>query len=253
MNHQQVPTELARLWRVSAESKRGRPAQIDIDKVVRASVTLADRSGLAGVTLPKVAEILGVTKMSLYRHVGSKDELLELMADHAQGVAPGIVPDPGWRQGLREWACAIAEVIQRHDWLCDLPQAGPPAGPNSTSWLDMGLRQLRDTALDPSAKVAIIQLLSVHVRSWVMLRRAFDSREQGSGLGQAEIERDYGRNLALLVDPQRFPDAAALFTSSVFEPSQKGHDGELDDDLHFGIELILDGVAVAAEARTDVE
>ncbi|MEU6719573.1 helix-turn-helix domain-containing protein [Nonomuraea sp. NPDC046802] len=29
----------------------------------------------AGATLPKVAEALGITKMSLYRYVGSKDEL----------------------------------------------------------------------------------------------------------------------------------------------------------------------------------
>ncbi len=232
---------------MSSRTRLGRPAQIDIDQVVLAAVGLADRVGLAGVTLPKVAESLGVTKMSLYRHVGSKDELLGLMADYAQGAAPDIASDQGWRDGLRQWARAIAMTIRSHDWLCDVPVAGPPAGPNSTSWLDMGLRQLRHTALEPTAKVAIVQLLMVHVRSWVELRRAYDKRERGTGIDQAQVERDYGRNLAKLIDPQRYPDVAALFASAAFESPQYD-EGDLGRDFHFGVEVILDGVAAAVES-----
>src|SRR5690625_8050639 len=47
------------------------------------AVQLADHGGLEAATLPKVAEALNVTAMSLYRHIGSKQELLQLMMDAA--------------------------------------------------------------------------------------------------------------------------------------------------------------------------
>lgn len=89
-----VPVGLARLWRLPTESRLGRPAELDVEQVVRAAVELADRDGLAGVTLAKVAKELGYTTMSLYRHVGSKEELLVLMGDAATGPARTFPPAP---------------------------------------------------------------------------------------------------------------------------------------------------------------
>ncbi|MFB4289794.1 TetR/AcrR family transcriptional regulator [Nonomuraea sp. ATR24] len=80
-----VPPALRRLWRLPESSRLGRPAALDVDLVVAAAVEIADRDGLGGVTIPKVAKSLGFTGMSLYRYVGSKDELLTLMADAAAG------------------------------------------------------------------------------------------------------------------------------------------------------------------------
>ena len=90
-----------------AASRRGRPAALDVDGVVKAAVALADRDGLAGVTLPRIAKALGCSAMALYRYVGSKEALWALMCDLAIGAPPPIRRVPGeWREGLRQWAAA---------------------------------------------------------------------------------------------------------------------------------------------------
>jgi AcrR family transcriptional regulator len=238
-----VPDTLRRLWRMSEPSRLGRPATLDIDQVVAAAVDLADRDGLGGVTLPKVAASLGVTGMSLYRHVGSKDELLVLMADHAIGPPPE--PETGdWRAGLRAWAFAQRAVCQRKPWLTHMAASGPPSGPNQIAWMDAGLATLAGTPLDWAHKVGVLSLVSGYVMQSVRLESDF-AQARTEGQAQADAERDYGRALARLVTPDRFPQAARLFSSTLFEAPPDN--APPDADFTFGLDLILDGVAVRSE------
>ena len=124
-----IPVELRRLWGLTQSSTVGRPASLDVARVVHAAVGIADRKGIAGVTLPAVAKALGCTTMALYRHIGSKDELLVLMQDAAIGAPPAIsTPEEGWRDGLRQWAAAERGVYQRRPWLSRLPVSAAPFG-----------------------------------------------------------------------------------------------------------------------------
>ncbi|MGK3200315.1 TetR/AcrR family transcriptional regulator [Amycolatopsis sp. MEPSY49] len=236
MGDRELPADLRRLWRRAPSPRLGRPAELDVDRVVAAAVDLADREGLDGVTLQKVAQSLGFTKMALYRHVGSKNELFELMADHATGPAPEFGEDTGWRDGVRRWAAAMRARCAEHPWLVDVPAAGPPRGPNAVSWMDALLRALRDTGLALGTQAGVLSMISGHVRNAVVLARQYAAADQ------AEVERDYGRALAELVDPARFPDAAALFAVSAFEPPPGN---PADHDFEFGLNLILDGIAAA--------
>ncbi|MFC4563496.1 TetR/AcrR family transcriptional regulator [Nocardiopsis mangrovi] len=253
MAHEDVPAELGRLWRLPAAAPVGRPAELGVDRIVGAGIAVADREGLAGVSLAKVAKELGYTAMSLYRHVGSKDELFVLMGDAAEGAPPAFGPGPvEWRDGARRWAAVLRERFLRHPWLADLPVPGPPSGPNAVAWLDAGLRVLRDTGLGWGDKVGIVSVLSGYVRTMSSMARQMEEGRRGTGLDQAQVERDYGRSLLGLVDPDRFPDAAALFASGVFETAPEAPpepaDGPGDHDFAFGLELILDGVAAAVRA-----
>lgn len=245
-----IPVRLRRLWGRSESSRLGRPATLDVNRVVTASVQIADRDGLAGVTLPKVAQSLGVTGMSLYRYVGSKDELLELMADAALGTPPDI-PTDDWRHGLRSWAFAQRAVFQRRQWLTRVPTSGPPSGPNQIAWMEAALAVLSPTGLDWAHKVGVLMLISGYVTQSV--RQYSDLAEgRAEGQGQADAERDYGRALARLVEPERFPEVARLFSSGLFEapPSDTPDATIADADFTLGLDLILDGVAVRIE-RSD--
>lgn len=243
---QRMPPDLARLWRIASESRLGRPAKLDVGRVVDAAVALADGEGLGAATLPRVAEALGVTKMSLYRHVGSKDELLVLMQDAAAGPVPEYLDGTGpWRERLRLWATEHASVLERHPWLAASPVSGPPKGPNTIAWFDAGLRALRPTALDWGPKVRVVMLVGEYVRSAVRLAEGLAAGREGTGLDQAAAERAYGRAMATLVDPGRFPDAAALFAADTLEDTGPN---TAENDFRFGLELVLDGVAAAVGA-----
>src|SRR5262245_3025938 len=59
-----------------------------IDRIVAAATALADRSGLAALTMRTLASELGVATMSLYRHVTNRDQLVERMVDAAFAEIP---------------------------------------------------------------------------------------------------------------------------------------------------------------------
>lgn len=254
MDEERVPAELARLWRLSTTSRLGRPAELDVERVVHAAVELADRDGLAGVTLPKIAEVLGVTAMSLYRHVGSKDELHVLMGDAAIGPVPDLDPDTAhWRAGVRQLAYDLHAVYTRHPWRVRLPLTRPPSGPNAVGWLDRFLAALRETGLDWGVKARLVVVVTGFVHSSAQMELEMREGRSGTGLGQAQVERDYGRTMGRLVDPDRFPEAARLFGSAAFESLTEPSAGDpADDDFAFGLEVILDGVAstIAATVAT---
>jgi AcrR family transcriptional regulator len=232
----EVPDALRRLWRLEEQTRMGRPAVLDVEQVVTAAVGLADADGLGGVTLPKIAKTLGVTSMSLYRYVGSKDELLTLMADAAIGPPPDI-ESLAWRSALGVWLRAQLFVHQQRPWLVRVPVSGPPSGPGQLAWMDCGLRAMRETGLSWKAKIGVLTVLGGHVRQSALLNQEL-AEGRGEGVDQATAERDYGRALFRLVTPERFPEAAQLFASQVFESTS-------DDDFEVGLELILDGIAFA--------
>jgi AcrR family transcriptional regulator len=237
----ELPGVLARLWRVAPDRRVGRPPELDVGKVVSMAVDLADRNGLTGVSLPKLAEALGVTPMSLYRHIGSKDELLVLMDDHAYGPPPEL-DDADWRVALRQWTLAQRGLFRRRPWMLELPISGPPRGPHTVGWMDAGLRALRDTDLDWAAKVGAITVVSGYVRQAEQMTRQL---EQGrGGMDQASAEQEWGGHLAALVDPVRYPEVAAMFRSDLFVSPP----GDPDADFAYGLELVLDGVATAVES-----
>ncbi|MDR7168669.1 AcrR family transcriptional regulator [Nocardia kruczakiae] len=241
MTDPEVPDHLARLWRLPVDAKLGRPAALDVDRVVATAVELADRDGLAAATLPKIAAALRVTPMSLYRHIGSKDELLVLMADAGMGAPPEL-PSDSWRSMLRAWALAQLDVHRARPWLTQLPITGPPNGPNTVAWMDAGLRAVRETPLDWPAKVGAIMVVSGYVREAFVTARQLEHAMAAADLDPASALHDYSRQLRALVDRERLPDMAALLASGLFDAIGPA-EAEPDSDFAFGLDLILDGVA----------
>ncbi|MBF5001557.1 TetR/AcrR family transcriptional regulator C-terminal domain-containing protein [Nocardia sp. BSTN01] len=246
MTDREVPDHLARLWRLPVDAKLGRPAALDVDRVVTTAVELADRDGLAAATLPKIAAALGVTPMSLYRHIGSKDELLVLMSDAGMGAPPEL-PSGSWRSMLRAWALAQLDVHRARPWLTQLPVTGPPSGPNTVAWMDAGLRAVRETSLDWPAKVEVIMVVSGYVREAFVTARQLEHAMAAAELDPAGALHDYSRHLRALVDRERLPDMAALLASGLFDAIEPA-EAEPDSDFAFGLDLILDGVAATIAA-----
>lgn len=246
MAERQIPDDLARLWRLPLGTRLGRPAELDVDTVVRTAIDLADRTGLSGATLPKIAAALGVTPMSLYRHIGSKDELIALMSDAAFGPTPESGPgDEPWRPALGRWARDQFAVFERHPWLVQIPISGPPRGPHAVGWMDAGLRALRSADADWGTKIGIITVLSGYVRQGFSMTNQLGSARRAADLDESRALRIYSRELTQLVDPTRFPAVAELLAAGLFESVPEPDTA--DEDFTFGLELILDGIAGVLE------
>ncbi|MFI2665691.1 TetR/AcrR family transcriptional regulator [Micromonospora carbonacea] len=57
------------------------PARLSRETIVAAAIDLADRDGLAGLSMRRLAQHLGVDAMSIYYHLRDKDTLLAAMVD----------------------------------------------------------------------------------------------------------------------------------------------------------------------------
>ena len=116
--------------------------------------------------MARVAEKLGFTTMSLYRHVASKDELLQLMWNaSALGAERLVIEGDDWRSRLRTWAIIQRDMLDRHPWITQMPMAAPPVAPNSLHFVERGLETLDETGLADADKLRIIGLLSSYTLS----------------------------------------------------------------------------------------
>ena len=90
------------------------------NRVLSAAVDLADREGMAAVTMRRVAAVLGVQAMSLYHHLPGKEALVAGLVDSIAGEiadAVGRLPPPrDWRASVRQRCLAARSVMLRHPW-----------------------------------------------------------------------------------------------------------------------------------------
>src|SRR5947209_18452363 len=156
---QPLPPGLDLLWGRRRRSQRGPRPELPVGAIVDAAMAIADTDGLRAVSMARVAKDLGFTAMSLYRHVSSKEELLQLMWNaSARGAEELELTGEGWRERLAMWARTQWEMLGRHPWITEMPMATPPMAPNSLTFVERGLEALDDTALPDADKLRVIGL-----------------------------------------------------------------------------------------------
>lgn len=117
----------------------GRPTtSLSRAEILRAALTIADAEGATALTMRRVATAVGAsTPMSLYRYVGSKDGLVDLMIDAVYGEVPlPGQPAAHWRTALERLALDTWAVLLRHLWFGELVYTRPPVGPNALRYFD---------------------------------------------------------------------------------------------------------------------
>lgn len=87
------PSSLAAISSLSGT--RGRPRKLDRATVTRAALDIVEQDGLAGLTMRRAAERLGVGLATLYNAAGSKEAILDDMIDAVFGQLPKGDRTPG--------------------------------------------------------------------------------------------------------------------------------------------------------------
>ncbi len=243
---------LALLW--GSHTREGRSG-LTIAAIVAATIEIADADGLDAVSMRRVAERLGAGTMSLYTHIPGKRELTDLMIDTVMGQLYADVDEPvrqsgGWRGGLEFITARNWYLYRRHPWLAQVNGARPVLGPHATLKYEAELRPLDGIGLTDVEMDSVLTLVLTHVAGVA-----------GAWVNQIEAERESGQSdvewwvqtaplLAAVIDGDRFPVA-----SRVGQAAGEAYQAVIDPQhaLEFGLERILDGVAVLIASRaTDV-
>ncbi|MFD3506128.1 TetR/AcrR family transcriptional regulator [Nocardia sp. NPDC058666] len=230
------PTTVELLWGTAQRPKRGPKPALTLDGIVAEAIVLADAEGLSALSMQRLAQRLGFTKMSLYRYVPGKEQLTALMLDAAMGEPPDIGGGQrNWRVALRAWVEAIFDRYRAHPWAIELTLGVRPFGPNEMGWTEAALAAQAGTGLSGSEKLDAIVLLNGHARN---LAQQVASMTDGG-------EQQFTEMMVAAAD--RYPQVRAAFAEEAVAPAGKGGP---DDALRFGVDRILDGLAVLIDQRS---
>ena len=92
------------------------------DRVLQAALALADADGLEALSMRRLGTELGVEAMSLYRHVPSKEALLDAMVDTIvhSWIDPANVTTGDWRTRLGAIMHRAHRVLLAQPWAVEL-------------------------------------------------------------------------------------------------------------------------------------
>jgi AcrR family transcriptional regulator len=207
------------------------PAQrkpITRDRILDAAIAVADRDGLAAVTMRRLGQELGVEAMSLYKHIRDKDEVLAGIADRiaAEFVLPS--PEGDWRASIRASAIAAHGVLLRHPWAGPLMESTLEPGPARLAYLDAVIGVLRTAGFSLTDVAHAFGTLDSHLYGFTM--------QVASWPFDAEDMPAVAAALADALDAERYPNLIAM--ASMAAASGWG----VPIDFTFGLDLILDGL-----------
>lgn len=233
------------LWGVHERVRRGPKPVLDLERIVRAAIELADADGLAAVSMRKVAEKLGVGTMSLYRYVPGKGELLDLMFDRAVGDEPlAGAGSGGWREQLEAAGRESFATYRRHPWLLDVVAGNrPPLGPNVMATYDAILGIVHGIGLTPAEAQATVDLFATFVAGAARSALQQAAAEAATGMTDEQWWEQRADFWEAYFDPQRYPAISAVY-------AEGGYEAPLDP-FEFGLARVLDGIEALLAARAD--
>ncbi len=219
-----------------------------------AGIALADRVGLDGVSMRRLAQELGVNPMSLYHHVQDKDALLTAMVD---AVVEQITPDddvahPAWTDEVRSLLLAARTVMLRHPWAVRVLQAAGPPSPATMRQLDRVLAAMRRGGCSVTLAHHALHLLGSRVlgfsqdlfvedRSAAPTPTADATPMAGPTLEAGPTpEADAGRAVQFQVWAQTYPYVVELARAASHEGGLGGCDDEVE--FAFALDVLLDGL-----------
>jgi AcrR family transcriptional regulator len=218
------------LWNAPARTKRGTKPQFRLEDTIQAAIKVADASGLAALTMGRIAQQLGVTTMALYRYVPGKVQLVDLMIDAALKEPPKPT-GRGWRSEMESWARADLALFLQHRWLFEATSTRASLGPNWVRWLEAAFTALSTTRLSTSEVMAVLLLIDGHVRSSAQI------------MVGAKASREWADNFARMLETvshgdSRYPTFSRLIATGGFsEPGLS-----LEQMFEFGLQRLLNGV-----------
>lgn len=90
-------------------------APLTREQILDAALAVIDRDGLEGLNMRKLGAEVGVEAMSLYNHVGGKEDVLDgVVALLWHEVETRMNPDGSWQQQARALARAIRDTAHAH-------------------------------------------------------------------------------------------------------------------------------------------
>jgi TetR/AcrR family transcriptional regulator, tetracycline repressor protein len=111
----------------------GRPP-IPAGRIIESALTIVDEEGAAALSMRTLAERLGSSTATLYRHFPNRSALVIDVIDRVLGEVDLDIADldtTSWRQACQRLAHSTFDALSRHCNVAPLLAEHPPIGPNA--------------------------------------------------------------------------------------------------------------------------
>lgn len=230
---------MARSTGIRRETGTGtRRETLNRNKVLQASIALADAEGVDGVSMRRLADQLKVVPMALYKHVADKEDLLDGMVDTViaeLGVSkPSADPSQtqGWAAEVTGLVLAARQAVTRHPWLRRAIETRSRRTPAVLGHMEAVTRLFLRGGLSPDLTHHAMHALGNRI--WGFSPELFNEADGATGTERprsapAPNPEDYPSILAVAADAQ------------TRRPLATGCDE--DFEFAFALDLLLDGIA----------
>ncbi|MCX5392007.1 TetR/AcrR family transcriptional regulator C-terminal domain-containing protein [Streptomyces sp. NPDC006482] len=230
----------------------GGPAGLDRDRIVAASVRMLDEEGLAKLSMRRLATELGVTAMSLYWYVDTKDDIIEFAVDTVYGEIDLAAVDAAgdWRNRIRVLALDYRRMLVNHPWMSPCAGQYLNIGPHAIAVGSKIQEAIGDTGLPmtrrPSAMSAVFQF----VYGYGTIESQFGRRAAEAGMSQDDF---YGESVKAFRDDPQFVEVLEPMAELLDERASHGSVSAIwDRDFAYALDVLIAGIEVMVErSRTD--
>ncbi|MFJ6656288.1 TetR/AcrR family transcriptional regulator [Streptomyces sp. NPDC091377] len=203
----------------------GQEPPLTRERIVRAAVALLDEEGMGRLTMRRLAERLQAGATTLYWHVATKDDVVDLAVDEIFGESK--VPDRHSEDPRNDITVLVdgwRRAILRHPWATEVPSRQRPLlGPNFLAWMEF---------LQAALLRAGVSEQRLNAATWALYNHVMGATATQSSLRLSAEETRMGQEY-LRDQRDRFPTVAA-------------HNYIADDDwdttFRVGLDFLLDGM-----------
>lgn len=216
-----------------------RRAPLSRERVLTAAVALADRGGVARLTIRALSSELDVRPMTLYHHVANKEAILDGIVDRVFAEIDPPPTDLGWREAIRHRCSSARAVLASHPWATPLVETRTSPGPATLDHHEAVLACLRRGGLSVPLTAHAYAVLDAFVHGFALQEAGLPLGRPGQVVGLAE-------QILTGVPQERYPHLTELTREHVTRPGYA-----FGSSFDVGLGLLLDGLATAAEREVD--
>jgi TetR/AcrR family tetracycline transcriptional repressor len=219
---------------MSVEASRPARPPVTLDAIVATALDLLAEGGLDAVSFRRIAGRLGVSAPTLYWHIDSKRQLMDLMAEElvrrtGRSYA-GPAPGQAWWEWLREDARRMFDALIA---TRDAPRvlAGNRPSPDSFAGIERVLGVLVDAGMTPGQAQQTLFAIGAYVLGSATEWQAEAERQAVQPLPDPATEELSARRADALADQ---PTMLAALTELLHRPDSSA--------FEYGLDLIVDGL-----------
>jgi AcrR family transcriptional regulator len=223
------------LWFSPPDGDHRPPRALTRERVVAEALAIIGSDGVDALSMRALAARLGVVPGALYRHVRSKEQLLDLVVD---GVLAEVDCQPGrslgWAGQVKALAGRLRTVLENHPGIAGLLKTRDPLGPHSLALAEAFLAPLQQAGLPGRQTALAFSLVYDYTLGFALSDRTTVNEQRVQDTATRRRLHAFFRSLPA----DRFPALAAL--------GEHVWTGNRDERFTAGLDTLLHGLQAAS-------